>query len=777
MAKWKNYDRYGPPSEDHKPEAPQGYDFDATPRPTYAPPGGKHSPELSVGQILLKFWHRKGLILTTVLVCMAATAAILYQITPRYTAEAFIMIEGQRETVVNVEAVVAGLSGDTETIESEIEVIKSRPLVETTIKSLFLDQNAEYNKSLAKKGFFKKLIEGGFGLSELLPDGLIDAMSEQSGPAVPPSPESAIDGGVQTINAFLRNLSVRQKGRSRIIGVKFTSENPRTATSVANTLARLYIEQLIDLKLGATKQASNWLYKRVAILQKQVEKAEGKVERFREKSGLISARGVTITSQQVAELSTQVIIAKTERVETVARLRQIQSLLKSQQGAASAAEVLKSSLIQRFKEQESNFLRREAELSEVYGKRHPKIISIQAEINDIQGKIEQEVVKIIKGMKNEVEIARARETTLNQTLNTLKADLAKANKAEVKLRSLEREATASRALLETFMSRYKETSAQEDKDAQRADARILSLASLPQAPSYPKKKIILVFALLGSIGLGILLIFIVEMLDRGFRSSEQIENYLGIPVFGVVPLLSQKAIGRDQAANYILKNPVSPFSEAIRTVHTSLLLSQVDEPPKTILVTSSQPDEGKTIIAINLARMLAMAGRKILIIDCDFRHPNVGKVLEVDNEPGLVDLLAGVVDYNDVIKKDAASGAFVIPAGRPTTNPPSLLASEKMTQTLEYLEQTFDFIILDSPPVLAVSDARILARKVSGTVFVIRWADTSREMVQTAIKQLTENSTSLSGVILSMVDIKKNAKYGYGDAYHYKGRIKKYYYD
>lgn len=751
--------------------------------------------EINVTDLFRKLWGKKGLIIATVLVCMAATVTILFQITPRYFSETLIMIEPRANKIVDVESVVSGLSGDTESIQSEIQVILSRDLAQRVITALKLDNNPEFNPSLRPKGFMDSLKEYSFGLSDVIPREWLDAaIGEREGrldkavkngplpgssfgqnqtPQIP-TDETAIKGGTLTINSFLGKMSVKQMGRSRVISVGTTSMDPALAAKIPNTMANLYMDQMIDQKVAATRQASAWLDRRIGLLQDQVAEAEAAVERYRSRSGLLETRGSTVSSLQVAELSTQLIIARTKTAETRARLDQTRQLLNSPEGILTSAEVLKSPFIQKLRETEAEVQSRAAELSNEYGERHPKMISARAEIIDINNKIIEEASKIISGMSNEVEIARARERALSKNLEKLKTEMAKANKAEVKLRSLEREASASRSLLETFLSRYKETSAQEDQDAQRADARIISTAGVPLNPSFPRKKIILVFAFIGSLGLGALLVFLTEILDKGFRGSDQLEELTGIPVFGLIPLLTNKP-ERESTAGYVVRNPISHFSEAVRTIYTSLLLSHVDNPPTKILMASAQPDEGKTTITLNLARMQAMAGRKVLIIDADLRRPGISKIIGLEDKPGLVELLLEEAEIEDTIFKDRESGAFVIPAGKPTQNPPTLFTSGRMSRIISALDKRFDVIFIDSPPVLAVSDACILATKVDATVLVVRWADTSRKMVMAAVKQLDRASESLAGVVLSMVDLKKNVKYKYDDSFYYQKQFNKYY--
>ena len=279
----------------------------------------------------------------------------------------------------------------------------------------------------------------------------------------------------------------------------------------------------------------------------------------------------------------------------------------------------------------------------------------------------------------------------------------------------------------------------------------------------------------GATFLGILLAFTIEQLDRGFRSGEQIESATGISVLGLVPTLTGLTKIGKNPANYIIEKPTSAFGEAIRSLHTSLRLSNLDDPPKSILITSCLPAEGKTSISICLARMLASAGHKVIALDVDLRRPSFSDIFK-DDGPGLVEYLTtSDLDLKDLIHKDHESGADVLFAGATSKNPTDILGSRKMIQLLRSLEKQYEYVVLDSPPILAVSDARILSGQVHATLFVVRWADTPREIVAQGLKQILTSGGNLAGVVLSQVNAKKHARYGYGDSGYYYGRIKKYY--
>lgn len=515
-------------------------------------------------------------------------------------------------------------------------------------------------------------------------------------------------------------------------------------------------------------------------MRQEVKKSENAVEAYRQRAGLITSKGKSVASQQVADLSTQVILAKTARAEASARLRQAENLLKSPGGASSSAEVLGSQLIQRLREKESEIERHAAELAEEYGDRHPKILNIKAELRDLESKIRSEVAKIVKGLKNEVEIARTREVALVNNLRRLESRVSKANNSEVKLRALEREAKANRDLLETFLARFGETRAQEDMDAQEPDARVISRAAVPAEPSFPRRGIIFILAFAGSSIIGISLALVIDLIGRGFQTSEQLEQATGLPVYTLIPILDRKWMGDivSSPEDFIVESPGSAFGESIRSLHTSILLSRLDEPPKTALVTSAFPEEGKTTIVICLARLLATTGRSVLILDCDLRKPLVADTVGLPRTlPGLVELLTGNASYEDVIVKDPSSNAFILPAGSGGGSPAEILSSEAFHECLSTLGEMFDLVIIDSPPMMAVSDARVLSTMVDTTIFAVRWSKTPRDVVIKCLRMFPPAQLNRLGLALSLVNIKKHDKYYYTGSRYYNKRLTSYYHE
>ena len=751
----------------------------------YREPGGHSAAgasvplaEADIREILGRLGRRKWTIVGTTALLMLAAALVVLQLTPRYRAETQIMIEPRQQRVVDVEEVLSGLNGERETIESERRVIASRTLAEKAIARLGLGRDAEFNPALREAHPLLRMLKPLVGAP---PDGT--ALGQVSAiwrdlagsgrTGQPQTPEEIFENErARVIDSFLDNLEVLPDGRSRVITIAFTAERPELAARIANTIADLYLVEQLEAKYEATRRATEWLNERTAELRERVRASEDAVEAFRRQAGLIEGRGGTLATQQVAELNTQLILARTTRAEAEARLRQVQSLLGGQGGVESAAEVLSSPLIVRLKEQEAEIMRRAAELATQYGPKHPRRINVQAELDDIKAKIGLEVQKVVQSLRNEADVARAREASLGASLESLKENVGRASSAEVRLRALEREASANRGLFENFLARLKETAAQQD--LHRADARIISRADVPEKPSFPRTVPMLAAAFATALIAGVAAALLLDRLDPGFRSPAQVETWLNIPGLGLIPLLDgRRSFGRGPE-NDVLDRPTSAYAEALRTLHTALLLSDVERPPKTVLITSSTPREGKSTIALSVARLTAKAGRKVLLIDADLRRPRAGGALQLKARPGLADLLARPADWQRAIQRDKASGLDVLTAGESAASPPDLFGSEQMRALLAELSEAYELVILDSPPVLAVSEARILARLVDRTVFVVRWASTPREVAALGLKQIREAGGNVAGAVLSMAGVREHGRYGYGGSAYYYGAPPRY---
>ncbi|WPL11517.1 GumC family protein [Thiorhodovibrio litoralis] len=754
------------PPPQHQPAAP----------PAYQAPPGADADLIDIRELLSVLWRRRAVIIGTVFFLCLMAVIILVQLTPRYTASALLTLQTRSEAVVDIQAVMSGLSADASVIRTELDIISSRRLVGQLVDKLDLVKDPEFNPSLRADTSLLQYLDPRTYLSSdwLLALGL-------GGETEPLTEEERRERErARVIGNVTGALSVSNPTLSYTIQIAFESEDPKTAALLANTLAELYLDDQLEAKFEATQRATDWLSTRIAELRTRVLAAEQAVQAYREEHSIIESvrEGATISEEQLAKLNIDLVTARTQLAEAEARYRQVR--VRGGASAAALGEVLQSPLIQRLGGQEAEVRRKAAEISERYGPRHPDVINVRSELNDIRRKINEEIGKITQNVENEVEVAKARVAALTENLDQLKAESSELQQSRIELRELEREAESSRVLLETFLSRFKETSNQED--LQQADARIISDAEVPSAPSFPNKKLILAVALVLSLMLGLGLAFLLEALDNGYRTPEQLEKTLHIKALGMVLKLGSLKLKGQSPDEYVISKPTSAYGEALRSVYTSLAFAAGKNiKPKRILVTSSLPGEGKSTFCLSLARLLARAGNnRVLLIEADLRRGKISKTLygpepSAKAKPFLDYLTGEVPDWRACVQQDGPSGLHVIAATGKIEHPQTLLQSDNMQRLLTESAQAYDLILIDSPPLLAVADALVLSHQVDGTVFIVKWESTAREAVKNALALLRKAHAPELGAVLTQVNIKRHAYYGYGDYASYYGRYGDYY--
>lgn len=698
------------------------------------------------------------------LIILGVCLAFLYvsQLTPLYSTTVTLLLETPKTKLTNIEGFTQAAPVDYFTIETKAAVIESRDIAGKVVDRLDLYEDPLFNLDLApREAGLLETVTGLFvrwtGYGKVV--GVSDEPADDRWAGYTPEEKRAALRE-ELINVFLDGLSVTPSQRALLVTIEYASSDPDMAAIAANATAEVYIRDQIQAAGNVTEKATQWLAQRAASMRQRVISSEKRLEEFRRESGIVNLQGSSLLQEQTAKINASLISARAARAEAEARYRQVRDLLKSKGGIETAAAVLDAPLIQRLREQETQIQRQLAELKTQLRDGHPRLALKQNELKDLQSSIALEVTKIVTNLKNELEIARVRENNLKGELAKLDEEGDKQNSAAVTLRALQTEATANKQLYETIISRFKETDVVSDQ-AKQADAKIISRAMVPGLPFYPRKNVMIGVALFFSAAIGIALAVILDLLDSGFRSAQQIEDALGLPAVGTLPKLSRG--DRDQSPHEVAaKKPNSIFGEAVRSVRTALMLSGVDKSPKTVLITSSVSGEGKTSLSLSLTSLAARTGQRAIILDCDLRRASVHKTLGVSNDVGLSNYLSGQTELSDVIEIDPATGLHFIPAGGRVPHPTDLLGSKKMYGLLQSLAETYDLIVLDTPPLLAVSDALVLVRTVDRVLFVVRWEKTRRDFVSAAVKQVAEAGANIGGIVMSQVDVKKQNRYGYG---------------
>jgi exopolysaccharide transport family protein len=757
-------------------------DVHSTPRIGYEPTrrrvsrdgGGDDLDWLRLGRTL---WRRKLFLLGFVLIVLGLTAAYVSRLPPAFEAEALVMLnDRQAQVSPDIPEVLAGIPANEQGLQGQLLLIQSRSMAERMVDQLNLHLLPEFNPAL-RVGSSE--LSAWLDPARLIPAAILDRlprawadtlMTTTSGAEMTDQQRAALLRS-EIVENVLGSVVAEPASGSTVIGLRFISTDPQLAALGANALARLYLAEQLETKQTASRRAREFLEVEIERLRASVASAEQAIDDYRRQSGL---GGVTPDEQQLSGLTTQLVLSRSERAAAEARLRQVQRLVNSGTDLDAAAQMLDSPVLNELRAREIELNRQRAELSMEYGERHPRMVNLRSEQASLEERKMVEIRQIAQRLNDEVQVLRSREATLATNIDGLKSQMAEYQEAEIGLEALQRDANADRGLLETYINRAKEIASQQK--AQEPDARIISRAVMPDEAKYPRRELIFGVALLGALLVGSLAVFGLEQLDNTFRSSEQIEDLIGLPTLGLVPAITGVSKRYGSPQDYVLDNPNSPFGEAVRSLRTAALLTSMGAPPKTLLLTSSIPGEGKTSMAMCLARVHARSGRRTLIIDCDVRRPRLHELTGVDNEAGLSDVLLQQRELNEVVLADERSGAYFVTAGGPVPDPAALLASERMRRLLKDVATRYDLVILDSPPVLSVSDARVLSQMTDKTVFLVHWGSTRRHDVMMGVKQLVEAGAEMAGLVLSRVDVRKHARYNYRDSgYYYDDKYTKYY--
>lgn len=717
--------------------------------------GGGPAGGMDIRALWGMFWRRKWILVFCVMLGAGAAYLHLKQQVSLFTASTEIMLIGEQENVVDLDAVVQGLPGR-DPATDQIQIITSQRIIDRVVDRLRLDQDPEFNPALRPRKVslqdtMLEALQGGI-FAGLFPEEIeVEQVVDEAARAA--RLRLAIEGGVRG------RMGVSRVGRTRAIRISFTSTNPAKAALIANTIADLYIVDQLETKFEATQRASAWLNERLSGLKQTVERSEAAVEAYKADLALGAGQGAELNQQQIGALNAELITARAALAEAEARFSQVQSQI-NQGGLSAAANVVNSPLILTLRTNLSTLRRREAELSQTYGDRHPNMINVRAEISDAQNAIAAEVRKIIEGLRNDVAIAQARTRTLEESVSELEDRSIELSRASVQLRQLEREAEADRLIYENFLNRFRETSEQED--LQTADARVLSQATPPFGPSSPNRRKILAAGAAGGTALGLGLIILLEMLANTFRAAAEVTSRTGKPVLASVPTFGRGRRRRRQVLDYVRDKPASALAEAIRTLRTALLLTNIDKPPRVVMVTSSVPGEGKSTTALLLAHMSTQMNKSAIVVDCDIRRPTLYKTFDIQGEAGLLSVLDGTTPLEEAVAVDEATGLHVLPTTSSIPQAADVLSSARFRQLIDALRARYDLVILDTPPILLVSDAGAVGKLSDATVYAVRWNHTPREATVQGIDALQDLGIKVAGCVVTLVDRKEEARYAYG---------------
>ena len=711
--------------------------------------------------------RRKLLILAVTFLAMAAATGVILALPKSYQATSAVIFQGDRSEVVRVGETQREAPFGPDTLASEVELLTSEELLQNVVKRLNLVADPEFNLLMPRpQPAHPSPLDtvSGFVSTRFEPvtreAGRLLAMLRPKQPD--PSPDEVARRELSsTVNAVRSKLSVYPVGVSRVIRIGFTSLRPEMAALVANTVASAYVDTQLATKTQGAQEAHEWIDQRLNELRDRAAKSAQAYEKFRFENGMARGKDSTITQEQISQVSTELTQARQRAAEAQAILDQTRG-----NGLADLdmlASVSGSQLLPRLREQLATATAQAAESEVRDGADNPRRIAIRARVADISRSIAQERERIRQTVQSRAAVTKSNEERLAKTLDDLTARLGRSDGDLARSQALERDAAADRELYTSFINRARQTDPA--VNFQAANARMLSHAAVPLQPSFPNKKVLLPAALVLSLGLGTAVAFVKDHSRRGLTSMGVVERTMGVRPIGLIPLMTRK----NRISNRTFEDSVA-FTLARVTIPSKGAV------PRSVLVTSALPGEGKTRTSVALAAAAAARGTKVLVVDGDLRSRALSAAAGLDHsDRTLIEVLRREIAVEEAIHDNAAWGFPVLPAGALAASPMGLLATGEWEAVLRRLEQMYDLVVIDSPPVLVAGDTWLMARHADTTVVLSRWGSTPLPTVELAINQLVTAQANVAGLVLTMVPPREHGTYNSGDAVVFSPQMTRYY--
>ena len=681
--------------------------------------GSYRDNQLTIQALLLALWRGKRIVSATTLVSVFLTTYYVFGVsTELYTSDAVVILETQPDRVVELPSVVGNMSGETSSLNSEVEVMLARTLMGQVVDQLRLTEDPEFNLSLRLHGW-----------GSILKRKIKAAFSRQNGSGISISPDEQFKRDRdKAVKHLLSKVTVRNVPNSLVFKIVVETTQPEKSARIADTIAEHYIRNQLEQKYQATDQATVWLSTRVSELQQQLEQAEARAAKFSSSIDLVSADSLQTLERQLKDLRLRTSAAREREVELRAHLAQLLSAQTPQQRATVAND---DSL--------------DLALAAIDGDA------------DAQAAFEHRFRQILTRARLDSSRSVQQLVALQEAEGELETQIDRQGNDLIKLQQLTREAEAGRLLYEHFLNRLNETSAQQG--IQQADSRILSRAIAATVPNSPRKSLLISMSVIFGVALGALYVLVRETGNVTFRSARDLEAYTGGTVLGQLPTIPGEQ--RRDVLDFLTEQPTSTVTEAIQSLRTSLLLASVHSPSQVLVLSSSMPDEGKTTVSLTLAQSLAGMGKKVLVIEGDVRRRTIHEYFEDLPHKGLLAVLQGICSVGDAVGHPAGFRADVLAAERQEVNPADLFSSGPFRELIAKLRECYDHIVIDCPPVLAVPDARILAQLSDQVLLSVKWDSTSKEQLDETLRLFRSSNVDVTGLVLNQIDPNNMKRYGY----------------
>jgi succinoglycan biosynthesis transport protein ExoP len=719
--------------------------IDTVALPSQEPPSDSIDPRWLLGV----FRRRWGVFLIVASVIFLVVAAYTLHQKPVFTATASVMIDAQRLQLFSADhnqPINSGAAPDSNAVDTQVEVIRSRGVAEWVVKELRLDDDPEFAPSTT----------GSLGAraNRLAVEGLHGGRAREA--AASPA-DRARARHERIVDNLLGPLDVRRIGTTYVIAIDYTFRDPAKAAAIANAFADGYLRDDAEAKLSVDRDATDLLSSRLVDLSERAAQDTTAVQQYKIQHNLLATSGntgSTLVEQEISNYNQQLATAKAQAAEDDARLSTARAQLARGSTGDDLGETLNSPVIQSLRAQRAIVSGQVAVLSTRYGPRYPDMLKAQRQLADLDIQIHAEINRIVSSLQAAADVSRQRVASTEQTLGAARDTLASNGRAQVGLLALEGKAAASQSLYDAYLTRFKETSTQ--VGTERPDARIVSRAEIPTVQTAPKVGLYLAFGAILALGAAMVAIFVAEALETGLMSAEDVEKKLGAPYLGSLPNLPSAApVTLGEAADDLTAHPKSAFAEAFRSLRPVLMHRTSGEGDRVLGITSPYAEDGKTTTAVYLAAAAAMQGWKTVIVDCDLGEHSLSDRLPRGRPGGLVELLNGGVSLEAALARDPATGASILPITSASPAAPDLFSGATFAALLAELQRTFDLVILDMPAVLVDSDARILASRCGEVVMLARWRRTPRRAAQMAIRLIEQTGAHIAGVALTRVGARR----------------------
>jgi capsular exopolysaccharide synthesis family protein len=688
-----------------------------------------------------------------------------------YTARSVLNIEPQNPTVTGVAGVsgtVPGAGFETgpyDYYKTQFELLKSEPLRARVIKTLNLEKNPAFNRNPINLNPLSPIL-GWIG-------SVFDYVHSFFTPAptqAPSAPSYELGVNPSLIARYSGYLTIEPIRNTRLVNIDFNTSDPKLSQDLANAHATGFIQMILENRFSLTKEAKDFLSARLAELREKVQNAEGKLNKFRQQHGVVSfEKGENIAVDRLVDLNKVLTQARAERINAESLYRMTRN-----KNTEHLANVLTNPLIQQMKGSIANLEAEKGRLLSIFTSEHPRVQEINQQLIEARRGLRGEINNIVRGVESSYLAARAREESLEKEAKSQQEAALSLKEVGVDYAVLNEEVVVNRGLYENVLKRLHETNVSNDLAA--SNIQIMQRAELPTRPSSPNWMRNMILSIILGVMLAGAVAFFLEYMDSTVNTPQNVWAAVSLTTLGVVPHLESlpgkyrtrlahrptaKYLGSAGGANasmsrelVMARDQLSLTAESYRTIRTALMLAKAEHPPKVILLTSPAPGEGKTVTTVNLGMALAQSGQSVVVIDADLRKGRCHKLVNVPNQVGLANVLAGQTGLRSAIRDTSISNFYVLPRGALPPNPADLLMSRKMQETLNELRNSFDFVLIDSPPAIAVSDAAVLSAFCDGVLFVFHGQKTTAQAARHAVERLDSINAPLLGVILNGVDIR-----------------------